>query len=90
MPPSRDLARQIKAYRRLKRHLQNYLGFEVLNFDEAAAREFNRLQKLKTRIGSSDLKIAAITLVLDGILISRNLQDFNKVPGLRVEDWTKP
>jgi tRNA(fMet)-specific endonuclease VapC len=87
---SRDVSHQIKAYRRLKRHLQNYLGFEVLDFDEDAAREFNRLQKLKIRIGSSDLKIAAIALACDGVLISRNLQDFSKVPGVRVEDWTKP
>jgi tRNA(fMet)-specific endonuclease VapC len=35
-----------------------------------------------------DLKIAAIALANDAILLSRNLSDFAKVSGLRVEDWT--
>ena len=35
-----------------------------------------------------DLKIAAIVIAQNGILLSKNLKDFRKVPGLRVEDWT--
>jgi tRNA(fMet)-specific endonuclease VapC len=35
-----------------------------------------------------DLKIAAIVLTHNALLISRNLKDFRKVPGLKVEDWT--
>jgi tRNA(fMet)-specific endonuclease VapC len=34
-----------------------------------------------------DLKIAAIALVHDALLLSANLRDFRKVPGLRVESW---
>jgi tRNA(fMet)-specific endonuclease VapC len=37
-----------------------------------------------------DLKIAAIVLAHDGMLLSRNLADFRQVIGLRVEDWTIP
>ena len=32
-------------------------------------------------------------IVLDtdhAMLLSRNLRDFRQVPGLRVDDWTKP
>jgi tRNA(fMet)-specific endonuclease VapC len=36
----------------------------------------------------NDLRIAAVTLEHGGILVSRNLRDFQRVPGLQVEDWT--
>jgi tRNA(fMet)-specific endonuclease VapC len=87
---SRETEHQIKAYARLKKHLRTYLGFEVLDFDDAAAREFDHLRSLKLRIGTADLKIAAIALSRNAILLSRNLMDFQRIPGLRVEDWTKP
>jgi tRNA(fMet)-specific endonuclease VapC len=74
-------AHQIKAYGRLGKHLQNYLGFEVLPFDEAAGREFDRLRSLRLRIGTADLKIAAIAISRRAILLSRNLRDFQKIPG---------
>ena len=43
----------------------------------------------RIRIGTMDLKIAAIALANDAILLSRNLTDFSKVPALRVEDWMR-
>ena len=39
------------------------------------------------RIGTQDLKIAAIVLEQDALLLSRNTVDFERVPGLRVESW---
>ena len=49
---------------------------------------FAELSKLRLHVGAMDLKIAAITLSQNGLLLSRNLKDFSRVPGLRVEDWT--
>jgi tRNA(fMet)-specific endonuclease VapC len=43
---------------------------------------------MKIRIGTMDLKIASIVKVRDATLFSRNLRDFRKVPGLKVEDWS--
>lgn len=42
---------------------------------------------MRLNIRSSDLAIAAITLEHGGILVSRNRKDFQRVPGLPVEDW---
>jgi tRNA(fMet)-specific endonuclease VapC len=44
----------------------------------------------KLGVGTSDLKIAAIAISKNAILLSRNLHDFKKIPGLHVEDWTRP
>jgi tRNA(fMet)-specific endonuclease VapC len=86
---SRVLARQIEAYRRLKEFLDRYLKVTVLEFDEAAAVEFKRLQSLRLRVGTMDLKIAAIALAHSATVLTRNVKDFVLVPGLRVEDWTR-
>lgn len=61
----------------------------VVDFDERAAVQFQRLQALRLGLGAMDLRIAAIALAQDAILLSRNLQHFRKVPGLQVEDWTR-
>ena len=87
---SRETQHQIKAYGRLKKHLLAYLGFEVLEFDVAAAKEFDELRRMRISVGTSDLKIAAIALSQEATLLSRNLKDFRKIPSLKVQDWTKP
>ena len=48
---------------------------------------FVSLQKQPVRSGTMDLKIAAIALAHDALLLTRNLVDFDKVPNLRVENW---
>jgi tRNA(fMet)-specific endonuclease VapC len=84
---ARSLPQQVKAYRRLKGVLDRYLKITVLEFDEAAAAEFERLKQSRLRIGTIDLKIAAIALAHGATVLTRNLKDFTRVPGLRVEDW---
>jgi len=84
---ARDLEGQIRAYRRLQDHIENYRIISVIAFDRPAAVEYRRLLRLRIRIGTMDLMIAAIALVNDATLLSRNLQHFGRVPGLRVEDW---
>ncbi len=86
---SQETAHQVKAYAYLKRHLQTYVSLEVLDFDAAAAQEFSRLRSLRLRVGTADLKIAAIAISQGALLLSRNLKDFQRVPDLRVEDWTR-
>ena len=85
----RTLAQQLEAYRHLQRHLDNYRTIPTLEFDSRAAAEFQRLRRSFRRIGTMDLKIAAIVLVHNATLLSRNLSDFGKLPGLKVEDWTR-
>ena len=85
---SRSLAQQVAAYRQLKDFLDRYLQVTVLEFDEAAADEFERLKQARVRIGTMDLKIAAIALSRGATVLTRNFKDFSQVPGLHIEDWT--
>jgi tRNA(fMet)-specific endonuclease VapC len=85
---AKSLDQEVEAYRRLRRHLENYRQVPVLDFDERAATEFQRLRRARIRIGTMDLKIAAIVFSRDAMLLSKNSVDFDKVPGLKVEDWT--
>jgi len=39
--------------------------------------------------GDNDLAIADITLSVSGILVTQNIVDFQRVPNLSLEDWTK-
>jgi len=85
---ARTIGGQVEAYKRLKKHLENYRALVVLDFGQQAAWHFERLLRLRLRIGTMDLKIAAIVLAHDVTLLSRNLRHFRQVPGLKVEDWT--
>jgi tRNA(fMet)-specific endonuclease VapC len=86
---ARSLPQQVEAYHRLRQHLDNYRLIPILDFDERAAAELACLQKGRVRIGTMDLKIAAIALSQGATLLTRNLNDFGRVPGLEVEDWTQ-
>jgi tRNA(fMet)-specific endonuclease VapC len=85
---TRSMVQQVEAYRRLRRQLENYCRIRVLDFDEVAATIFQSLKRTSRRVGTMDLKIAAITLAHDATLLTRNSADFRLIPGLKFEDWT--
>ena len=77
----------VLAYARLEDTLEDINSLNVLEFSEAAGNIYSEL-KTKIRVGTQDLRIAAITLSVNGILVTRNWKDFEKVPNLRLEDWS--
>ena len=84
---SDNVRRQVPAYTELLRLLDFYSRWQVISFHEQAADTFQRLRQQRIRIGTMDLKIAAIALVHEALLLSANLRDFQRVPDLRVADW---
>lgn len=60
----------------------------ILRFDENAAERYEHIKYLKTRVGTLDLRIAAIVLTNNGILVTANQRHFGQIPGLSTEDWT--
>jgi tRNA(fMet)-specific endonuclease VapC len=85
---SRSIQEQIAAYKRLERQLASYQKMSVISFDDRSGLTFEELRKRYPRLGTMDLKIAAITIVHDATLLTRNFKDFGQIEGLRIEDWT--
>ena len=66
---------------------------DVLPFDYHAAAHFGQvraeLMKKGKTIGPFDLMIAGHARSLGLTLVTNNLREFKRVPGLRVENWTR-
>jgi tRNA(fMet)-specific endonuclease VapC len=65
--------------------------FQSAPFDDRsasyAAQIRFQLAKAGLPIGPHDMQIAAIALRNDFTVVTRNVREFRRVPGLRVEDW---
>jgi tRNA(fMet)-specific endonuclease VapC len=72
--------------------LENFIApLTVVDFTLDAAKKAatirNTLQKQGTPIGAYDIQIAAIALSLDMILLTNNTREFERVNGLKLENW---
>ena len=65
--------------------------FEVLSFSavcaDRSAQARAHLERLGTPIGPIDSLIAGIALAHDMTLVTRNTREFERVPGLKIENW---
>jgi tRNA(fMet)-specific endonuclease VapC len=84
-----DATQLLRAHQRLQESEQQFATLPILPIDDAAGEQFEKLlrnKKLK-KIGRGDLLIASIVLAQEGKLATRNLRDFQQVPGLIAENW---
>ena len=67
------------------------IPLELADFDPVAAEHYGRaraaLSKKGTPIGGNDLFIAGHALALGVPLVTNNVREFKRVPGLKVENW---
>lgn len=63
----------------------------VLPFEAPADAEYgtirSELEKARQTIGHNDLLIAAHAITLGALLVTANIGEFSRVPGLKVENW---
>jgi tRNA(fMet)-specific endonuclease VapC len=85
---ARTTADVVQGYQTLQQVLSDFTTAQVLPFDAAAAAAFDGLRTQKVRIATMDLRIASVALANRLTVLTRNLRDFRRVPGLNVEDWT--
>ena len=62
--------------------------YQLLPFSLAAIQRFQQLRALRLNIGSMDLRLAAVALENNLTVVTRNVRDFGRIPGLQTEDWS--
>ncbi len=67
--------------------------FDIAYFDKNAAVSYgiirSELEKIGKQIGPNDLIIASIVQANEGILVTHNTKEFERIKELKIEDWTK-
>lgn len=66
-------------------------AIEVMPLEEPADQRYGELradlEKRGAIIGPNDMLIAAHALMLDCVVVTANIREFSRVPGLKVENW---
>jgi len=81
-------------YEKNKNKLIGFLALtELLPFDDSAALAYGdlraSLQKKGTPIGPMDMLIAAHAKSKGLIVVTNNIREFERIPGLKTENWAK-
>jgi tRNA(fMet)-specific endonuclease VapC len=76
-------------YQRMADTVRFYTTLPIVSLTEPAIIRYEDLKLLKLKVGKTDLRIGAIVLEHRAVLVTRNLRDFQQIPGLQIEDWSK-
>ncbi len=79
---------RVKAYAHLAAAVEMLTLFPLVPFYLASESQFQQLHAARLRVGTQDLKIAAIALTKNLTLLTRNHRDFGRIPGLALADWS--
>jgi tRNA(fMet)-specific endonuclease VapC len=82
---------------RIDEAMQGFLNFvtplEIVDFTSADAHEYGKirhhLKQIGKPIGGTDLMIAAQAISRDIILVTNTEKEFSRVPGIKIENWSK-
>ena len=78
-----------RAYQALQETVEFTRRIQLLALNRAAIARYRALRVSHRRSGVNDLRIAAIVLEQESILVTRNTSDFVDIEGLRLEDWSQ-
>lgn len=79
-----------RAYAELVGTVSNFAKLPIMPYNRLAIARYEGLLRLRLNVRKDDLRIAAIALVHTATVVTANVRDFTRVPGLLVEDWTQP
>lgn len=76
-------------YERMANTVRFYAFLPIHAFSEPAIARYEQLKRLKLKVGKTDLRIGAVALERNAVVVTRNVRDFQRIPGLQIEDWSK-
>jgi tRNA(fMet)-specific endonuclease VapC len=85
---TKDPARREMIYRRMAMTVESLSEWLVLPMTQIAMTRHAELLRKRLNVGTNDLKIAAIALDQQAIVVTRNQRDFGRVAGLTCVDWS--
>jgi tRNA(fMet)-specific endonuclease VapC len=77
-----------RAYAHLGEAVMRLGHWRILPYTESAIAQVAQLKALRLNVRLMDLRIAAVALENQAVVVTRNRRDFGRVPGLSVEDWS--
>ena len=83
-----DPSRLAQGHAALVRTIYYFARWNILSVSEEAEVVVRQLRQQRIRIGSQDLRIAALVLLYGFTVVTGNVRDFSQVPDLSVADWT--
>ncbi len=83
----KTLLRQITAYRELTDLFDFFAKLNIISLSAESVDLFNGFRKSGIKIGAMDLKMACIAMANNVLFLTANRRDFEKVPGLKFENW---
>ncbi|MCU0713960.1 MAG: type II toxin-antitoxin system VapC family toxin [Pirellula sp.] len=90
MKQSNDPSKIVSGYSRLEQVLKDFSCAQVLPFSFTASEVFEDLKRTKIRVATMDLRIASIAISKQMTVVTRNTIDYERIPGLMLQDWTVP
>jgi tRNA(fMet)-specific endonuclease VapC len=80
---------RVRAYAKFLETVRFFNAIPVVPFDSACEQRFQELRSQRLPVGTRDLSIAATAMVKNATVVTRNRCDFERVPGLLLEDWSQ-
>jgi tRNA(fMet)-specific endonuclease VapC len=76
-----------RAYDLLRDAIEDTRLYQLLPYTAAAHAMVQQWQRAKIRVGTNDMRIAAICIDHGATLVTRNARDYNQLPGLTLDVW---
>jgi tRNA(fMet)-specific endonuclease VapC len=80
-------AKLVRAYDQFTRGFMVLQKLPVLPFSAPALQRFETFRTQKLGVGTMDIRIAAIAIEDDAIVVTSNKRDYDRIPGVQSEDW---